>query len=32
VVNTGRMDLDTCVDIIAQAYRAKHGRPARRTS
>jgi cytidylate kinase len=25
VVNTGRMDLDTCVDIIVQAVRIKAG-------
>ena len=32
VVNTGRMDLDACVDIIAQAYRAKLAHPMRRAS
>jgi len=32
VVNTGRMDLDACVDIIAQAWRAKLAHPMRRAS
>jgi len=32
VVNTGRMDLDACVDLIAQAYRAKLEHPMPRAS
>jgi cytidylate kinase len=32
VVNTGRMDLDACVEIIAQASRAKLAHPMRRAS